>query len=61
MPDAPDFAQIAQGLAALPPSDIIEQLRVIWNARGAADREAIDEVAHTNQEAIATAIKDLDR
>lgn len=41
--------------------DIVDQLKQIWNARGAADIAAVDQIAHTNYEAIAHAIRDLDR
>lgn len=40
---------------------VAEQLRQVWNARGAADIAVIDDVAHTNQEPVADAIRSLDR
>jgi len=40
---------------------VATHLRLIWNARGAADLTALDEVAHTNGDAVADAIRNLDR
>jgi hypothetical protein len=66
MPETPDFERIAQKI--LYDSDgepggsrIAEQLRQVWNARGAADVDAVDAVAHTNYEAVANAIRAFDR
>jgi predicted fused transcriptional regulator/phosphomethylpyrimidine kinase len=52
VPDAPDFDQIARQLAAdgsesgiispEVPERIAEQLRLVWNARGAADTQAVE-------------------
>jgi hypothetical protein len=66
-PDAPDFEQIARevldGLRVAPVADyddlvpdVAEQLRLVWNARGAADVEAV----RSNID-IYMAIKALDR
>jgi hypothetical protein len=41
-------------------ASIAEQLRLVWNLRGAADIAAIDEVAHTNETAVEAAIERLD-
>lgn len=40
---------------------VAEQLHLVWHARGAADIAAIDEVAHTNDVAVANAIRSLNR
>jgi hypothetical protein len=40
---------------------VAEHLRNVWNARGAADIAAIDDVAHTNHAAVENAIRSLDR
>ena len=70
MPETPGFARVARDLATrldlqqrrdLLVMDIAERLRQAWNARGAADLAAVDEVAHTNDVAVAHAIKALDR
>jgi hypothetical protein len=73
MPETPDFDQIALDLyndgdgCNLP--YIAEQLRFVWNARGAADLDAIDSaVAYTKdgivtgaRHQIARAIRTVDR
>jgi hypothetical protein len=49
MPEAPDFEVIATRLIGLPAvlihadtrAAVIEQLRQVWNARGAADAEVV--------------------
>jgi hypothetical protein len=64
MPESPDFESIARSSVARWGSlqwtatieDIAEQLRLVWNARGAADIEAVDEVGE-----LVTAIQKLDR
>jgi hypothetical protein len=48
MPEAPDFDQIAHRIFRQAEVDdsldhIVEQLRLVWNARGAADMKAVDE------------------
>jgi hypothetical protein len=59
MPE-PDFDQIARrfaidnGVTGITAA-VAEQFRQVWNARGAADREAV------SQESERIAIKDLDR
>jgi len=40
---------------------VAEQLRQVWNARGAADLAVVNDVAHTNERAIERAIRSLDR
>jgi hypothetical protein len=43
MPESPNFEQVAERI--VPPSYVgfvAEQLRLVWNARGAADRAAIN-------------------
>lgn len=74
MPElTPDFEKIARaslhltsgafGVAGshITVDDLAEQLRLVWNARGAADFAAVDDIAHTNYEAIADALRSLDR
>jgi hypothetical protein len=66
MPEPPDFEKIARVLDqnlddSNGPFLIAEQLRLVWNARGAADIAAVDDIAHTNYEAIADALRALDR
>jgi len=70
MPEPPDFDAIARSLLrdiqddachGDSPRAVAHELRCIWNARGAADLAAIDEVAHTNEGPIAFAIRSLDR
>jgi hypothetical protein len=68
MPEPPDFDQIAEGIL----SDagvrhdvdftvlVAEQLRLMWNARGAADLDAIDAAAAYTSP-IARAVRTLDR
>jgi hypothetical protein len=73
---APDFGQIAAVIALTfsnapalmnvgdqrkAVAAIIEQLRQVWNLRGAADLDAANEIAHTNWERIEDAIRSLDR
>ena len=69
--EPPDFRSIARELArvlhhaeALDTWDLDEAvllLTQVWNARGAADCAAVDDVAHTNQAAVAAAIRSVDR
>ncbi len=67
MPETPDFEKMAHAIAMSVPAvtgaafvlhrtHIAEQLRLVWNARGAADIIAIDEVGE-----LVTAIQKLDR
>lgn len=52
MPETPDFDQIAKSLllqvakdlvqTSLARNHVVEQLRVVWNARGAADIAALE-------------------
>jgi hypothetical protein len=69
---APDFDQIARqivhsvqmaidGAGRHPEPQIAAQLRQIWNLRGAADLDAVNDVAHTNERAIERAIRSQDR
>lgn len=44
MPDTPDFDQIALRIVhdVNVEISIVEQLRLVWNARGAADTQAVE-------------------
>ncbi len=70
MPESPDFDAIARALMTLASKDgtivsttaheLIEQLRQVWNARGAADALAVDWEAHrVHEEATRTGRTDL--
>lgn len=66
MPQTPDFESLAARLIVINIATIAEQLRQVWNARGTADRAAIDETAQTNwegidREAIDRVLRNLDR
>jgi hypothetical protein len=69
MPEPPDFEQIARQLhtliAPLPRSvgeqEIAEQLRQVWNARGAADRAQIATACGDASETGYRALTELDR
>lgn len=60
----PDFDQLARQTISGSEHHIArvaEQLRQVWNLRGACDIAAIDEVAHTNETAVEAAIEKLNR
>jgi hypothetical protein len=68
MPETPDFDQIAERLARdvgaiYEPSAIVEQLRLVWNARGAADIVKLDVELSTmmGSQAAGPYVKNLDR
>lgn len=67
MPEPPDFDQIALQLVtqgqARDQVAIIEQLRQVWNARGAADRATLDAELSSQMGATAAGpyVKNLDR
>jgi hypothetical protein len=71
MPETPDFEQLARHLhhliAPLPRSvgeqEIVEQLRLMWNARGAADMATIEHDLSTLMGTTAAGpyLKNLDR
>jgi len=66
MPEPPDFDQIARRLIATTTGvierEVVEQLRQVWNARGAADLEALDAtIPFTKDGLITRAIRSLDR
>lgn len=72
MPESPDFEKLAEQLvdriwraaAATPgiaaPEVVVDALRLVWNARGAADVQAIDAVGDHDGRPV-TAIRNLDR
>jgi hypothetical protein len=69
MPEIPDFDQMAERLvdriwsaaAAHPeiaaPPDVVEVLRQVWNARGAADMDAIDAQLAYSPEGIVVGVR----
>jgi len=72
MPETPNFDQIAKSLllqvakdlvqTSLAHNHVVEQLRLIWNARGAADLATIDAtITYTLSMADAGLMKQLDR
>jgi hypothetical protein len=72
MPESPDFEHIARLVAMAIPSivtrelveqDIAEQLRQVWNARGAADLEKVESELSTMMGSTAAGlyVKHLDR
>lgn len=73
MAETPDFDQIARRLSSLagafvtsprsiPEAEIAEQLRLMWNARGAADVDAVERELDGMEgvKAASAAIRDLD-
>jgi len=70
MPETPDFDRIAREVVSLLqtqesdqfPDMVAEQLRLVWNARGAADMATIDAtITYTLSMADAGLMKQLDR
>lgn len=65
MPEIPDFDQIAAPLAEYADdtrrTHIADALRLVWNARGAADREALEPILGANMEHECRVILQLDR
>jgi hypothetical protein len=65
MPEPPDFDQLAQDLLysghpeLLKASEIAEQLRQVWNARGAMDVAVLDAYGDTRH--LAAHLRTLDR
>ena len=73
MPGTPDLARLARQLilrvcAEMPHiaapalvDDVVEQLRHIWNARGAADRTKLEDIWSMHTASVGRSIKILDR
>jgi hypothetical protein len=69
MPESPDFEQLAQSIASEAgftgrgalTSMIAEQLRLVWNARGAADLAAFRAIGNSSPQDIVRALRTLDR
>ena len=72
MPESPDFEQIAKRIASAIPSaitrglvelEVAEQLRVIWNARGASDIAQLEAILTglMGSTAAGPYVKNLDR
>jgi hypothetical protein len=75
MPESPDFEQIADDIYSAvfyaergepcrdlqPKREIIEQLRLVWNARGAADIATIQELNEAPADIVTDALRSWDR
>lgn len=72
MSETPDFEKITERIAlrtgafqaTLPDvvAEVAEQLRQVWNARGAADIAKVEEVySHASLKAMESALRSLDR